>query len=168
LQRVEQRSLTTGAVLSFNTSATGLWPGGANTVNPATGTTPIRLALYDAPLLNPPVLLTPTSGSVDLSTTPTLTWTISNVAVGYRIQINTDSTFAAANALDTAGVTGLTFTVPSGKLTTNTKYYWRMYASNALGVSLWGSPWNFRTAPNAPSAPILVSPPNYSINILQQ
>ena len=165
LQRVEQRSLTTGAVLSFNTSATGLWPGGANTVNPATGTTPIRLALYDAPLLNPPVLLTPTSGSVDLSTTPTLTWTISNVAVGYRIQINTDSTFAAANALDTAGVTGLTFTVPSGKLTTNTKYYWRMYASNALGVSLWGSPWNFRTAPNAPSAPILVSPPNYSINI---
>ena len=42
IQRVEQRSLSDGSVVSYLTSANGTW-NGISTVNPAGGTTPLRL-----------------------------------------------------------------------------------------------------------------------------
>jgi YDG domain len=50
IQRMEQRSLLTGAVVGCASQATGVWPGGANTVNPTGGTTSLALSVIDAPL----------------------------------------------------------------------------------------------------------------------
>jgi hypothetical protein len=47
IRRIERRSLTTGAVVAFVTDADGVWPSGANTVNPAGGKTPITLTATD-------------------------------------------------------------------------------------------------------------------------
>jgi hypothetical protein len=43
IQRIERRSHATGAIVAFATDADGIWPSGANTVNPSGGTTEIIL-----------------------------------------------------------------------------------------------------------------------------
>ncbi len=55
VRRIERRSLTTGALLSYAKDADGVWPSGANTVNPSGGTTEIILAATD---------FMPTTGSI--------------------------------------------------------------------------------------------------------
>jgi hypothetical protein len=50
IRRLEQRFRTTGAIMSCPaTDADGIWSGGANTVNPATGTTAKVITSSDAP-----------------------------------------------------------------------------------------------------------------------
>lgn len=51
VQRIEQRSLTDGSLVAFNTDSDGIWPSGANTVNPTGGdATPLVITATDAPL----------------------------------------------------------------------------------------------------------------------
>lgn len=51
VQRIEQRNLSDGSPVGFNTASGGVWPSGANTVNPAGGdATPIVITAADAPL----------------------------------------------------------------------------------------------------------------------
>jgi hypothetical protein len=47
--------------------------------------------------------------------------------------------------IDQNGITSTSYTVPSGKLSKNTKYYWRVNATNPEGTSEWSSVWNFTT-----------------------
>ena len=52
VRRIEQRSLADGSLIYANTDADGIWPSGANTVNPAGGDgTPIVITSSDAPLI---------------------------------------------------------------------------------------------------------------------
>ncbi len=51
VRRIERRSLATGAVLAAATDADGVWPSGANTVNPSGGTTAIVLTAADVSLV---------------------------------------------------------------------------------------------------------------------
>ncbi|MFZ4589991.1 MAG: BNR-repeat neuraminidase N-terminal domain-containing protein [Ignavibacteria bacterium] len=161
VQRVEQKSYLDGSVISFNTSATGIWPSGTNTVNPAGGTTALRLGLNDAPLLYTN-LVTPVSGTIDVSPTLTVTWASALTATGYRLQVSTDSNFVTGNIDTTLLATSLA--IPSGKLTTNTKYYWRVNVTNTVGTSAWSSVWNFTTVPNSPNTPVLSTPSNGAVN----
>ncbi|MCX7848047.1 MAG: hypothetical protein N2595_08475 [bacterium] len=55
VRRVERRSLLTGAVVAYNTDADGVWPSGADTINPLGGPTAIVLTSGDAPLPEPAV-----------------------------------------------------------------------------------------------------------------
>jgi hypothetical protein len=52
IQRLEQRSLADGSLVGCANEATGIWPGGANTVNPTGGTTAQVITITDAPLNN--------------------------------------------------------------------------------------------------------------------
>jgi len=47
IRRIEQRSLANGTVVASATDADGVWPSGANTVNPSGGTTEIILTATD-------------------------------------------------------------------------------------------------------------------------
>ncbi len=48
VRRINQHSLATGEIITYNTSSNGLWPSGANTVNPAGGSiNPIRMTGMD-------------------------------------------------------------------------------------------------------------------------
>ncbi len=50
VKRIEQRFLNDNSLIAFNTSSDGVWPSGANTVNPSSGTTPIFIDTLDAPV----------------------------------------------------------------------------------------------------------------------
>jgi len=111
----------------------------------------------------PPVLTTPTNGAINISLTPTLGWNASAGASSYRLQVSTDSNFASTT-LDVPGLANPGYVIPSGLLANNTKYYWRVNATNPGGTSLWSTTWNFTTVPALPIAPTLAAPPNGSTN----
>jgi len=52
VRRINLYQLSTGALINYNVDPDGIWPSGANTVNPLGGAaSPIRLDIQDAPLL---------------------------------------------------------------------------------------------------------------------
>ena len=61
VRRVERRGLVTGAIVTSATDPDGLWPSGAQTVNPTGGTTAIVLASTDVGYLSAGLVLTPSS-----------------------------------------------------------------------------------------------------------
>jgi len=111
-----------------------------------------------------PSLLLPTNNSTGVVITPALDWSDVIGASTYRVQVSTDSLFGTT-VYDTAGVTSSGITVPSGKLTNLTKYYWRVNSANTTGTSSWSSVWNFTTIMAAPSVPGLSLPLNGALNV---
>ena len=52
LRRINVHDISTGGIIASNSDADGIWPAGANTVNPhGSYTNPIRMSVQDAPLL---------------------------------------------------------------------------------------------------------------------
>lgn len=105
----------------------------------------------------PPVLLSPPNGSLNINTTPTLTWNPSPSATHYKVLISTNSNFSLI--IDSATVSSNYYTVPNGKLQLGFTYYWKVNASNPYGISDWSTVWDFSTG-QYPEAPNLISPPN--------
>jgi len=97
------------------------------------------------PVPSAPVLQLPLNNALNVSLTPLMDWDSIANASSYRLQINTDSTFTAPAAYDTTGYTLTQITVPSGKLSQTTKYYWRVNATNAGGTGSWSVIRNFTT-----------------------
>lgn len=58
VQRFEQYDLNTGAMIGCAKDNDGIWPSGANTVNPTNGTTAVAITSTDAPLNNCDATLT--------------------------------------------------------------------------------------------------------------
>ncbi|MCX6156667.1 MAG: right-handed parallel beta-helix repeat-containing protein [Ignavibacteriae bacterium] len=115
------------------------------------------------PLPAAPTLLTPVNNSVDLTLVPTLDWSDVPYSTSYRVQVSTSSLFTTM-VYDTLGLTTSQITVPSGKLNTNTQYYWRVNSTNEAGTSAYSSVWIFTTSPNAPNVPVLSTPANNALN----
>lgn len=111
-----------------------------------------------------PVLVSPANNSINVSPTPTLTWNASIGATQYKVQISTVPLFNVIT--DSAIVSTTNYSIPNGKLSPGYTYYWRVSASNIIGVSPWSSIWNFSTSVTPP-APVLISPPNGTIGTTQ-
>lgn len=107
----------------------------------------------------PPLLISPASGSTGLSVTPTLNWDITSFATEYRVEVALDTAFISP-ITSQAGITGTSF--DASGLADNTTYFWRVRASNSGGSSDWSDVWQFTTVVGAP---LLVSPPDGSINL---
>ena len=90
------------------------------------------------------VLSIPANNATNVSVTPTLTWNSSCDADTYRVQVATSNTFTTT-VIDQAAIVGNTYVVPSGILNTNTTYYWRVIATNSVGIGIWSSTFNFTT-----------------------
>ncbi|HWP83407.1 MAG TPA: T9SS type A sorting domain-containing protein [Bacteroidota bacterium] len=92
--------------------------------------------------LNAPLLSSPADGGTDQPLSLTLSWIAVSNATSYAAQLSTDSTFATTVVNDSnlsapsKGVSGLM---------SNTKYFWRVRASNSTQTSLWSAVSNFRT-----------------------
>jgi formylglycine-generating enzyme required for sulfatase activity/N-acetylneuraminic acid mutarotase len=113
--------------------------------------------------LTAPVLVSPANGTAALNPVGlTLSWSTVSTATSYKVQMSPDSTFAIVVTEDS------TLTAPSktiDSLSLGVKYYWRVRAKNASGVSSWTTPWSFTTImPSIPSVPSLVSPANGAAN----
>ncbi|MGD1044889.1 MAG: cohesin domain-containing protein [Bacteroidota bacterium] len=108
-----------------------------------------------------PVLQTPATGSINQAVSLTLTWGAVGGADTYRVQVATDSLFAAIVVNDS------TLTNPSKQvsgLLNNTKYYWRANAKNASGTSSYSTVFNFTTVVAAPGVPLLQTPATGATN----
>jgi len=114
--------------------------------------------------LNPPLtptLMSPNDNAVGISKDTTLTWDGVFNANSYRVQVSTDQTFASM-IIDS---TVRTASINVYGLMNNTKYYWRVNATNASGTSNWSDVWSFVTKIAPPLAPTLLSPIDNATNI---
>ncbi|MDQ6870607.1 MAG: S8 family serine peptidase [Gemmatimonadota bacterium] len=89
-----------------------------------------------------PALSSPADLATGVSTSPTLSWSASSGATSYVVQVSTNAGFSPVTY--TATVTG-TSAVVSPALANNTKYYWRVNATNAYGTSAWSVTRSFTT-----------------------
>lgn len=78
-------------------------------------------------------LQSPAHGEFVGTTTPTLTWSASNGADDYVVEIGTDQ--FSARIIHTAVVAGTSYSVPAGILAPNQEYIWRAKARNAKGLT---------------------------------
>jgi hypothetical protein len=119
----------------------------------------------DVPYLPPPTLYSPDNGALNVPLTPPpiLNWNGVSGATYYGLQVATDDGFSSI-VINQIGIIGTSYSVPDGKLSNGTEYYWRVYAANIEeGASGWSEIWLFTTiaAPAGPPAPpTLVSPNN--------
>ena len=108
-------------------------------------------------------LLSPINGSTDISLVTLLDWNEVNNAESYRVQVSKDSLFVNL-AFDSTGIYVSNIFVPSGKLSTLTKYFWRVRAINVGGEGPYSTIWNFTTIPDFPGSPLLYQPDNNAVN----
>jgi photosystem II stability/assembly factor-like uncharacterized protein len=107
-----------------------------------------------------PLLISPPNNDTGVTTTPVLDWNDVQFAQTYRVQLSSDSTFGTT-IINIGGLTSSHYNVPGGFLSNNTRYFWRVNATNSAGTGPWSATWNFRTVISPPVAPpVLISPPN--------
>lgn len=97
-----------------------------------------------------------------VSLTATLSWAVVFPPVcSYRVQVSTSNAFTT-NIIDSSGILYLNYAIPANKLNFNTQYYWRVVATNQVGVGPWSTVRAFTTTYATPVAPALVAPSNNS------
>jgi hypothetical protein len=118
-----------------------------------------------ATLPGTPALRSPASNATAVSVYAWLTWGTVSGAAGYRLQLATDSGFAAPLIHDSL----LADTARSaGHLSGSTVHYWRVRAHNLAGAGAWSAIRRFTTGPvptAPPPAPILSEPAAFSTGI---
>jgi hypothetical protein len=113
----------------------------------------------DAP--QAPLLVFPDNDAVNQGNIVLLKWQNSINSSSYRIQISTNQTFSTGILTDRSSLPDTTYSV-SG-LQGLQKYYWRVTAGNAGGISAFSTTFNFTTG--FPSQPQLVYPDNHTLDI---
>jgi len=76
-------------------------------------------------------LSAPLNSSIDISLTPTFTWSTATQADSYKLEYSTDMSFLS-NVESVSGLTGNSHTL-SSNLDSSTTYYWRVTAKNSCG-----------------------------------
>ncbi len=94
----------------------------------------------------PPVLYDPAHATTGVSLTPQFTWSSSEDATKYRIQVSTSVQFHDGTFVIDTTLADTIYT-SSIALTPNKIYYWRTNAQNQYGTSYWTSGFGFKTTP---------------------
>jgi hypothetical protein len=105
----------------------------------------------------PPILSAPANGATGVSLNTAFSWNAVPGATSYFLEASPSSDFTI-NVLESAGLTSPAFTATG--LISGTLYYWRVYASNAIGTGGWSATWTFTTA-----LPVLSAPANAATNV---
>ena len=111
-----------------------------------------------------PALSTPGTDSIGVAVNPTVSWGAVTGAASYTLQVSTDSANFTSPVVNQAGLTALSYNVTTG-LANNTKYYWRVNATNTGGTSAWSLVWSFTTVIALSSVPGLLTPSNSATGV---
>jgi hypothetical protein len=104
-----------------------------------------------------PALVAPANGTTGLGSVATFRWTRTTpLAVSYKLQIATDSTFASGILLNDSTAVDTFNTVTT--LAYGKKYFWRVSGKNVGGSGSYSPVWNFFTLPQDPNVPIQLAP----------
>ena len=110
------------------------------TYNTGSQTNPVQLNVANQPG-GVTTLLAPVNNAVNVTPTPTFTWSAASQAASYRFDIASDAGFT--NIVHSAsGLTGTSYVLPV-TLNTSVRYYWRVYADNACGTAGASQTWSF-------------------------
>ncbi|MGF1671853.1 MAG: fibronectin type III domain-containing protein, partial [Balneolaceae bacterium] len=120
----------------------------------------------EEPLTAPesPEPASPANGSNGVSESPFLSWSNSEDAESYRLQVSLSSNFTPLRDLE--NVQGTSVRVE--ELDFETTYFWRVQAVNGAGESEWSEIWSFTTREeplSVPEVPRLISPADDEINV---
>ena len=155
-------STTSYSLSGLNEATTYYWRASATNSNGTSGWSSVWNFITISSIPPTPVLASPTNGSTNELTNPTLTWNNAQGATSYNLQLALDSQFTNL-VTNQSGLTSTTYNVP--ELTNGTQYYWRVNAVNSSGTSTWSESWSFTTTIPVPPIPTLSQPTNNSINI---
>jgi hypothetical protein len=104
-----------------------------------------------------PAQLAPANNAAGQPLSTAIWWWSVTGATRYHLQVGTDSTFGSGVLVNDTTRTDTSYAL-SG-LSNNQRYFWRVRSKNVSGSSAFSTVWNFRTAGDTPSAPILLAPP---------
>ncbi|MCI1187128.1 IPT/TIG domain-containing protein [Hymenobacter sp. DH14] len=104
VRRVEQRSVVDASIVGCASDADGVWPSGANTVNPTGGTTAVALTATDAPL---------NTSACGSASTAAITVTPATL-IAFNTTVGTPSATQTLTVGGTGLTTGIVVTAPAG------------------------------------------------------
>jgi hypothetical protein len=110
----------------------------------------------------PPALVSPLNSAIHQSVSPLFVWRVVSTAVTYGLQISSDTNFTSlifndSTITDTTELLNIT-------LSNNTKYFWRVNATDTGATSSYSTIWSFKTIVDTPLTPVLVSPIDSATN----
>jgi predicted phage tail protein len=136
-----QDSLTSSSQqLTELTASTYYWRVAATNNNGTSGWSNVWHITTLAPTA--PALSSPINGATAQLLSPLLSWSASGGATSFTLQVSLNSSFTSF-VYNHSGLTSLNQQVTG--LTAQTKYYWRVSASNSYGTSGWSDTWSFTT-----------------------
>lgn len=91
-----------------------------------------------------PQPLLPINNANNISITPSFLWDSNRFAVTYRFQLASDSTFPAGSILFDSVLANASLPLRPGILNYDTRYFWRLTATNSKGTSDWSVVFRFR------------------------
>ncbi|MCA9913457.1 MAG: S8 family serine peptidase, partial [Anaerolineae bacterium] len=103
----------------------------------------------------------PVNESYTIDTTPVFRWFLARGAVGYQLQVSTNSTFSNLVVNETLGSRSAAFVAP---LLNYDVYYWRVNVDFGSGMEISPIYWVVTVTPRPLPAPRLVSPTNNSLS----
>jgi hypothetical protein len=112
----------------------------------------MMLAACLGPSLPAVSLVSPADGSAVSSIRPTLSWGTSVSGAAYHLVVAADSNFQSP-VVDAGSLLGASYTIPAGKLSSNSVYYWRVIARKGDQESGWSAQRSFRTPGSSPANP---------------
>ena len=121
-----------------------------------------KLTEFVAPDVQPPVLTSPLDGTINTDIDMTLTWTPSNGAVSYHIQVSKDQSFASNISFEKDGINNAFSKPPT--LEMNTKYFWRVAANTFDGQKKWSEIWSFTTKAKQ-QTPVQLDPTDKKVDV---
>jgi len=163
VQNITNLFSTTYGLTGLSQGTTYYWRVSANNISGTSAWSTAWNFTTQQSITSAPQLQTPINDAPAISTTPTLAWNPVAGATSYSLQVSQNANFSSF-AVVLGGITTTSYTVTAA-LNNNTKYYWRVNASNGQTVSAWSDTWNFTTVPVAPGVPSLLSPANSTINL---
>ena len=89
-------------------------------------------------------LTAPADIATNIIVAPTLYWNSSCDADSYRVQVSTTSLFLTT-VVDQSSIVGNSYVAPTGILNPSTTYYWRVIATNDVGIGTWSNAFSFVT-----------------------
>ena len=141
--QVQNLACNTSYAFTVKTVYQGVLSNASNTDNAASGPC----------AASPLVLVYPLGGELVESVQPTFVWEPVDGAAYYQIQISTSAGFS--NYTVNTRAYAATYT-PTGTLSPNKLYYWRVRAVGSFGTGDWAA--SSFTTPNPPPAPVLLTP----------
>ncbi len=91
-----------------------------------------------------PLPLLPVNNATNIPVTPSFLWDSNVYASTYRLQIANDSTFITGSIIYDTVLTNASLLLRQGVLNFNTRYFWRLNATNTKGTSDWSVVFRFR------------------------